>query len=74
MRVLKVILLTMAMIFGLSLVVSAQKGGQQNPPPKKDPPPKVNPGKPAPSPKGGDKPKKPGMALEMAMKEQDYKA
>ena len=73
MRVLKDILLTITLVFGLSLVVTAQKGGQQKPPPK-DPPPKVNPGKPAPPPKGGDKPKKPGMAIELGMREQDYSA
>ena len=72
MRVLKEILLTMVLVFGLSLAVSAQKGGQQKPPPK-EPPPKVNPGQ-KPPPKGGDKPKKPGMALELGMREQDYSA
>ena len=73
MRVLKEILLTITLVFGLSLAVAAQKDGQQKPPPK-GPPPKINPGKPAPPPKGGDKSKKPGMAMEMAMKARDYTA
>ena len=74
MRVLKVILLTIALVFGLSLAASAQKG-QQKPPPKENPAPRVDPGKKNnPPPKGGDKPKKPGMALEMGMRVKDYRA
>lgn len=70
MRVLKEILLVFALVFGLSLAVSAQKDDQRRPPKEKPPvvtpkekPPKDNP------PKGGDKPKKPGYALETAIKE-----
>jgi hypothetical protein len=74
MRVLKEILLIFALVFGLSLAVSAQKDDQKKPPPKGNPP-VVNPGreKPPPPPKGNDKPKKPGggYALEIAIKESD---
>jgi hypothetical protein len=72
MRVLKDILFTMVLVTGLTLAVSAQKGGQQKPPPK-DPPPKVNPGQKPPPPKN-EKPKKPGMAMEMGMTKQGYMA
>ena len=69
MRIIKQIFLTFAITLGLSLAVSAQKDGPKKPP--KDPP-VVNPGN-RPSkgnpPKGDDKkPKKPGLAMEMADK------
>jgi len=58
MKTLKQILFTFVAIAGLSLAVSAQKGGGQKPP--KEKPPVINPkDKP---PKGNDKPKKPGMS------------
>ena len=61
MKTFKQILFTIVAVVGLSLAVSAQKGGgdkpPKNPPPKIEPKPKDNP------PKGGDKPKKPGMSF-----------
>jgi len=61
MRVLKEILLTFALVAGLSLAVSAQKDDQKKVPPKANPP-VVNPRQKPPPPKNDDnsKPKKPG--------------
>ena len=55
MRVIQKILLTFAMVFGLSLAISAQKEDPKKPPPKGTPP-VVN---PQPKPPPQDKPKKP---------------
>jgi len=63
MKVIQKILFTVAMVVGLSLSVSAQKGDEKKPPPKGTPP-VVTPGPKNPPPKGNpDKPKKPGFAL-----------
>ncbi len=60
MKVLQRILLTFAIVLGLSLAVSAQRDGPKKPPPK-PPPPVINPeGKKPPK---DDKPKKPSFAL-----------
>ncbi|MGH7783810.1 MAG: hypothetical protein ACREO5_08250 [Candidatus Binatia bacterium] len=73
MRILKEILITFALVAGLGLTVSAQKGDPKKPPPK-DNPPVVNPGQKPPRdhPPRNDntnKPKKPGgMAMETAIK------
>jgi hypothetical protein len=74
MRILKEILLTLILMAGLSLAVAAQKDGQK-PPPKQNTP-RVDPGrKPPPTPKNnGDKGRRPGMAMEMGMREREYKA
>ncbi len=63
MTVLQKILLTLAMVVGLSLGVSAQKNDPKKPP--KPPPPVINPGDKKP-PKGDDKPKKPNGAVSIA--------
>ena len=74
MRVLKGILLTLILMAGLSLSVAAQKGGQEKPPPKENTP-RVDPGKkPPPPPRGGDKPKKPGMAMEIGIARREFTA
>ena len=68
MNVLKQIFLTCAIAIGMSVVVCAQKDDQKRPPKN---PPVVNPGQKPPKndpPKGGDKPKKPGYAMEIADK------
>ena len=67
MRILKQILFIMVVVTGLSLGVSAQKGGGQRPP--KDRPPKIEP-KPKQTPKGDQKPKKPGYAFVIALPEE----
>lgn len=56
------ILLSIVMVIGMSVAVSAQRGNdQKKPPPKQGDAPKVEPrDKPPPRPRGGDKPKKPG--------------
>ena len=56
MKVLEKILLTFAMVIGLSLAVSAQKGDDQKKPPKTKPPVVTPPNKKPP--KNEDKPKK----------------
>ena len=56
-RVLPKILFTLVMVFGLSLGVFAQKGGQDKRPPK-DPPPVINPAPTKPPPKKDDKRKR----------------
>jgi len=65
MKFVKKILVAFALVAGLSVAAMAQKGGPQKPPPK-DPPPAVVPSKgnpqPRETPKGGDKPKKPGIS------------
>jgi hypothetical protein len=49
------------LLIGLTVAVSAQRGNDQKKPPPKGDAPKVEPrDKPAPRPRGGDKPKKPG--------------
>jgi hypothetical protein len=63
MKTWKQILFTFIAVVGLSLTMSAQKGGQK--PPPKNPPPKIEP-KPKDPPKN-DKPKKPGMAFFVAL-------
>lgn len=66
MKTLKQILITLIAVAGLSLAVSAQKGGGQDRPPK-GPPPKIEP-KPKDNPKPkDDKPKKPGMSFFVAL-------
>ena len=67
MKTLKQILFILVAVAGLSLGVSAQKGGQR--PPKN--PPKIEPA-PKPSPKGEKPPKKPGYALVIARAEDQY--
>ena len=67
MRVLKQILLTFAIVIGLSVAAFAQKDGPKKPP--KDPP-VVTPGdkkppKDPPKSNDGNKPKKPGYAIEI---------
>ena len=70
MKVFKEILLTFALVAGLSLAVSAQKDDQKKPPPKENPP-VVNPRQKPPPPKNdnNNKTKKPGgEAVEIAFK------
>lgn len=69
MKTFKQFLFILVAVMGLTLGVSAQKGGQQRPP--KDPPPKIEP-KPKP-PKGDEKPKKPGFAL-FIVRTEDYES
>lgn len=70
MKILKQILIIMVVVTGLSLSVSAQKGGQR---PPKDRPPKIEP-KPKQTPKGDQKPKKPGYAFVIAVPEEQVLA
>lgn len=66
MKTLKQILFILVAVVGLTLGVSAQKGGGGQKPPK-DPPPKIEPKpKNEPPPKGGNRPGKPGMAFVVA--------
>lgn len=64
MNTLKQILFTFVAIAGLSLAVSAQKGGDKKPP--KEKPPVINP-KDKPPPRETPKPKKPGMSYFVAL-------
>lgn len=79
MRVLREILITFALVAGLSLAVSAQKDDPKKPPPKGNPP-VVNPGQKPPrdNPPRNDnsnKPKKPGgMAMETAIRDLNSEA
>ena len=66
MKILKHILLILVVVAGLSLGVSAQKGGDQRPPKQPRP---IEP-KPKPTPKGDQKPKKPGYAFVIALPEE----
>ena len=72
MKFFKNILIAFALVTGLSVTSMAQKGGPQKPPPK-DPPPVVVPGKgnpqPRETPKGGDRPKKPGISAAIRREE-----
>ena len=72
MRTFKQILFILVAVAGLSLGVSAQKGGGQQKPPK-DRPPKIEP-KPKhdPPPKGGGRPNRPGMAFVEIKAEEFY--
>jgi hypothetical protein len=68
MRVLKQVFLTFAIVVGLSVAASAQKDGPKKPP--KENPPVVTPGQkpkdnPPPRNNDGNKPKKPGYAIEI---------
>lgn len=65
MKTLKQILFTLIAVAGLSLAVSAQKGGDQKPPKPK--PPVIDPKPKEKPPKGDDKPKKPGMSYFVAI-------
>ena len=73
MNTLKQLILTFAVVIGLSMAVLAQKDDQKKPPPK-EPPPVVNPReKPPPrNPPREDKPKKPGMALSMSVRKETF--
>lgn len=64
MNTLKQILFTIVAVAGLSLAVSAQKGGDK---PPKDKPPVINPKPKDRPPKGDTKPKKPGMSYFVAI-------
>ena len=66
MKILKQILFVLVILAGLSLGVSAQKGGGGQRPPKQPRP--IEP-KPKPSPKGDQKPNKPGYAFVIALPE-----
>ncbi|MBV9216783.1 MAG: hypothetical protein JO053_11455 [Acidobacteria bacterium] len=59
MKVVRNILITAAMVAGLSIAAFAQKDGDKKPPPK-NPPPVINPSGPKPPPPKDTKPKKPG--------------
>ena len=65
MKILKQILFALVVVAGLSVGVSAQKGGGQRPPKEQ---PKIEP-KPKQTPKGDQKPKKPGYAFVIALPE-----
>ncbi len=73
MKTLKQLILTFAVVIGLSMAVLAQKDDQKKPPPK-PPPPVVNPGEKPPRnpPREGDKPKKPGMAYSIAQRNETF--
>jgi len=70
MKILKHLIFTVVAVAGLSLSASAQKSDQNRPP--KNNPPVIDPGNKRPprdnppQPRGGDKPKKPGMAVLVA--------
>ena len=66
MKILKQILFILVVVAGLSLGVSAQKGGGGQRPPKEPRPIKPQ---PKPSPKGDQKPNKPGYAFVIALPE-----
>jgi len=66
MKLVKKLLFMFVLAVGLSVAAMAQKGGDGPKRPPKEAPPVINPGKgnqppPRENPKGGDKPKKPGM-------------
>jgi hypothetical protein len=65
MKILKQILFVVVLVAGMSLGVSAQKGGGQRPPKEQ---PKIEP-KPKQTPKGDQRPKKPGYAFVIALPE-----
>ncbi len=67
MNILKHILFSLVVVAGLSCAALAQKGGDDKKPPK-PPPPVIKPGDKQP-PKN-DKPKKPGMAENMIVREE----
>lgn len=73
MKFVKHIMLMFALVVGLSVAAMAQRGDPPKRPPKENPP-VVNPGKgnpqPRETPKGGDKPKKPG-GFEAIIKRED---
>ena len=73
MKFVKQLLFASLLVTGLSVAAMAQKGDPPRKPPK-DNPPVVNPGKgnpqPRETPKGGDKPKKPG-GFEAVIKRED---
>ena len=73
MNTFKQLILTFAVVIGLSMAVLAQKDDPKKPPPK-DPPPVVNPReKPPPrNPPREDKPKKPGMAYSIAQRNETF--
>lgn len=75
MKTLKQLILTFAVVIGLSMAVLAQKDDQKKPPPK-EPPPTVNPPREKPPPRNppreGDKPKKPGMAYSIAQRNETF--
>ena len=66
MKILKQILFILVLVAGMSLGVSAQKGGGQRPPKEQ---PKIEP-KPKQTPKGDQRPKKPGYAFVIALPEE----
>ena len=66
MKTFKHFLFVLVAVAGLTLGVSAQKGGGQQRPPKERP--KIEP-KPKPSPKGDQRPNKPGYALVIVKRE-----
>ena len=67
MKFVKKLLFTFVLVGGLSVAGMAQKDDRQNPPPKGGNTPVVVPREKPPkeTPRGGDKPKKPGMAFEI---------
>jgi hypothetical protein len=70
MKILKQILFILVLMGGMSLGVSAQKGGGQRPPKEQ---PKIEP-KPKQTPKGDQRPKKPGYAFVIALPENTHLA
>jgi hypothetical protein len=66
MKILKQILFTFVAVAGLSLAVSAQKGGGQQRPPKEKPP-VIKPGDKPKNPPKENRPKKPGMSYFVAL-------
>ncbi|HTH37160.1 MAG TPA: hypothetical protein VL572_04300 [Pyrinomonadaceae bacterium] len=70
------IVLSLVMVIGLSVAVSAQRGNDQKKPPPKGDSPKVEPReKPPPrnNPRGGDKPKKPGSGFALVWRNEEIR-
>ena len=74
MKLVRNILITAAMVIGLSVAAFAQKDGDKKPPPPKGTPPVITPSGPKPPPPKDTKPKKPGGEAVIVWREDEIAA